>query len=79
MTHISRLGAAILFIGLPGVVVAAGCAALLQNWRKDQALRHEMTTLFTILRLRLAFCLLAAAVLLAGTILASLAVHVVTD
>jgi len=30
MTHISRLGAAILFIGMPGVVVAAGCAALLR-------------------------------------------------
>src|SRR6266513_1928440 len=43
MTHVSRLAAAVLFIGMPGVVVAAGCAALLQNWRKDQALRNDMT------------------------------------
>jgi hypothetical protein len=79
MTHVSRVGAALLFIGMPGVVLAAGCAALLQNWRQDQTLRHDLTTSFIVLRRHFAFGLLAAAVLFAGTILVVVAVHVVTD
>jgi len=79
MTHVSRLAAAVLFIGMPGVVVAAGCAALMRNWCQDQALRHDATMAFAILRRHFAFGLLAAAVLLAGTILAAVAIHVVTD
>ena len=70
MTHVSRLGAAILFIGMPGVVAAAGCAALLRNWHQDQTLRHDATTTIAILRRHFAFGLLVAAVLLAGAILA---------
>jgi|SRR5437016_8851386 len=79
MTHVSRLGAVILFIGMPGVVVAAGCAALLRNWRKDQALRNDVTMTVAIVRRHFAFGLLTAAVLLAGTILTAVAVHMVTD
>jgi len=79
VTHVSRLGAAILFIGMPGIVVTAGCAALLRNWRQDQALRHDATMAFAILRRHFAFGWLAAAVLLAATILAVVAIHVVTD
>jgi len=79
VTHVSRLGAAMLFIGMPGIVVTAGCAVLLRNWHKDQTLRHDATMAFAILRRHFAFGLLAAAVLLAGAILAAVAVHVVTD
>ena len=79
MTHVSRLGAVILFIGMPGVVVAAGCAALLRNWRKDQALRNDVTMTVAIVRRHFALGLLTAAVVLAGTILAAVAVHMITD
>ena len=79
MTHISRLGAAILFIGMPGVVVAAGCAALLRDWRKDQALHKDVTIAVAIVRRHFALGLLTAAVVLAGTILAAVAVHMITD
>ncbi len=66
LTHISRLGAATLFIGMPGVVVVAGCAALLRSWRQDQALRHDVAMTLAILRRHFAIGLLTAAVLLAG-------------
>ncbi len=79
MTHVSRLGATILFIGMPGVAVTAGCAALLRNWGQDQRLRKDLTFAFAILRHHFGFGLLAAAVLFAGTILAVVAVHLVTD
>ncbi len=78
-THISRFGAVILFLGLPGIAVVAGCATLLRKWRRDGALRHDMAMTLAILRRHLAIGLLAAAVLLAGTILTAVAVHVVTD
>jgi len=79
MTHVSRLAAAVLFIGMPGVVVAAGCAALLRNCRKDQALRNDVTMTVAIVRRHFALGLLTAAVVLAGTILAAVAVHMITD
>src|SRR5713101_2038205 len=79
MTHVSLLGAAILFIGMPGAVVFAGCATLLRNWRRNPALRHDVAITLPILRRHFALGLLTAAVLLAGTILVAVAVHVVTD
>jgi len=79
MTHVSRFSAAILFIAMPGVVLIAGCATLLRNWRQDPALRHDSGMTLAILRRHLPFGLLAAAVLLAGTILTAVVVHVITD
>lgn len=78
-THVSRLGAAILFIGMPGAVVVAGFATLLRNWRQDPTLRHDVGMTLAMVRRHLANALLTAAVLLAGTILIAVAVHAVTD
>jgi hypothetical protein len=78
-THVSRLGAAILFIGMPGVVVVAGFATLLGNWRPDPALLHDVAMTLAIVRRHLTIGLLTAAVLLAGTILTAVAVHAITD
>ena len=78
-THVSRLGAAILFIAMPGVVVVAGFATLLRNWRQDPALRHDVAMTLAIVRRHLVIGLLTAAVLLAGTILTAVAVHAITD
>jgi hypothetical protein len=78
-THISRFGAAMLFAGMPGVVVIAGCATLLGNWRQDPALRQDAAITLDIVRRQLASGLLTAAVLLAGAILLVAGVHLVTD
>jgi len=79
MRHVSRFGAAILFIAMPGVVLAAGCATILRNWRQEPALRRDSAMTLAILRRHLPFELLAAAVLLAGAILTAAVVHVITD
>src|SRR5260370_3574569 len=79
VTHVSRLGAATLFIGMPGVVVDAGCVALLRSWRQDQTLRHDLTSTFAVFRRHFLVVLLAAAVLLAGAIFAAGTAHVVAD
>jgi hypothetical protein len=79
VTHVSRFEAAILFIAMPGAVFVTGFAALLRKWRQDPALRHDWGMMFGVLRRHLVFGLLTAAVLLAGTILAAVAVHLITD
>jgi len=79
MTHISRFGAAILFVGMPGIVVVAGCATLLRTWRQDRALREDVTMTISTLRRHLVFGSLMAAVLLGGTILTAVVIHLVAD
>jgi hypothetical protein len=78
-THISRLGAAVLFLGMPGFVVLAGCGAILRMWRRDQALRHDVAIGLTLLRRHLATGFLAVATLLGATILALAVAHLITD
>ncbi len=50
VAHVSQFGPAILFLGMPGSVVLAGCATLLRIWRKDAALRQDSAMTFGILR-----------------------------
>jgi hypothetical protein len=78
-THVSRSGATVLFLGMPGLVVLGGCGTLLRVWRKDEALRQDSAMTFGILRRHFAVGLLTAAVLLAGAILAVVVVHNITD
>jgi hypothetical protein len=78
-THISRLGAATIFTGMPGLVVMVGCAKLLQGWREDQALRQDAVLGLTIVRRHFAIGLLTAATLLATAILTLVVAHIVTD
>jgi hypothetical protein len=77
--HISRVGAAILFIGLPLIVLIVGCATLFRVWREDQTLRNDVMLALTIVRRRLAIALLTTAPLLAAAILLFAVVHVFTD
>lgn len=79
VAHVSRFGAAILFLGMPGLVVLAGGGTLLRKWRADARLRQDSALTFAILRQHLAVGLLTAAVLLAGAVLAAVAVHNITD
>jgi hypothetical protein len=78
-THLSHLGAAVLFLGMPGLVAVAGFGALLRMWRKNQALRHDVLLGLTVFRRHLATGFVALATLLGAAILALALVHVVTD
>ncbi|HYL38480.1 MAG TPA: hypothetical protein VEV17_21360 [Bryobacteraceae bacterium] len=78
-THISPLGAALLFLGAPGVVAMAGCVTLLRAWREDQALRRDTILAFSIFRRHLAIAVLTAGLLLAGAIFALAIGHTITD
>jgi hypothetical protein len=78
-THISRLGAAMLFLVMPGMVVFAGCAALVRSWRENQTLRQDAALGLSIFRRHLAIGLLTTATLLAAAIFLFAVAHLVTD
>jgi hypothetical protein len=69
----------LLFIGLPGLVVLAGFAALIRTWREDQALRHDATLALTIFRRHLTIGFLTTATLLAAAIFTFAVAHLVAD
>ncbi len=77
--HISRSGAALLFIGLPGIVAVAGCVMLVRLWRGNETLRQDVSTALASLRRHLVVCILASATLLACAILAAVFAHIITD
>jgi hypothetical protein len=79
VAHVSRLGATILFLGMPGLVALAGGGTLLRIWRKDAALRQDSATTMAILRRHFAVGLLTAAVAVAAAVLAVVVVHNITD
>jgi hypothetical protein len=75
-THISQMGAAVLFWGLPAAALILGCAVLLRNWREDEALRRDVKLALGIFRQHAVIGLLTVATLLAGAILAGAVAHV---
>ena len=78
-THISHAGAAVLFLGLPGIAIVTGCVALLMVWRGNETLRLDVTAVVASLRRHLAIAILGTGMLLGGAILAAVLVHIVTD
>jgi len=78
-THVSRLGAGILFIGLPSLVAIGGCASLIDAWRRDQGLRMDAAAVLEVLQRREVIAVLTTATLLAGAILVFVIAHVATD
>jgi hypothetical protein len=77
--HISRAGAALLFLGLPGIVVIMGCTALLRIWGENETLRQDATSALASFRRHAALGLMAMATLLACAIVSFAVLHVIAD
>jgi hypothetical protein len=69
----------IFLIAFPLAAFAIGCASVLRGWRHDAELRRAVLQIWTAVRGHCAAVLIAAATLIAGSILAIVAVHVITD
>ena len=78
-THISHSGAALVFIGLPGVAAFAGAVALWVVWRANEALRQDLSGARASLRRHFAVLILGAGTLVAAVILAAVVAHLITD
>src|SRR5262245_27383711 len=78
-THISRVGAAWLFLILPAAALAVGFAGIMLAWRKSETLRRDVGEMIACLRRNLAVAILGSGALLAGAILAAVIAHIITD
>jgi hypothetical protein len=74
-----HIGLQIFLIALPFTALVIGIATLLRTWRSDQQLRRIASDTFATIRTHASFLLIAAATLLAGTILSIVALHILTD
>ena len=73
------LGLDIFLIALPFAAFIIGCVAVLKSWRGDAEFRKAALEMLIVIRRHLATLLIAGATLVAGGILAIVALHVITD
>jgi cytochrome b561 len=74
-----HIGLQIFLIALPFAALIIGAATTLRTWRNDQRLRQLASDTVATLRAQASFLLIAAATVLAGSILAIVALHLLTD
>ena len=73
------LGLDVSLIALPFAALIIGCATVMRRWHSDAELRQGVRQTFAVVRSQLATLLIAVATLMAGGILAIVALHVATD
>jgi hypothetical protein len=73
------LGLDIFLIALPLAAFVIGCAAVLRTWRADAELREAALKTLGAVRAHLSPLLIAGSTLVAGAILAIVALHLITD
>jgi hypothetical protein len=71
-------GLDVFLIALPFAAFVIGCATALRRWRSDAGLRQTALETLVVVRAHLATLLIAGATLMAGGILAIVAMHMVT-
>lgn len=79
MQHVSRLGAGVLFLGLPAVALAIGCGLLAQKWHSDDAFRQDAIVAFSAVRRNLTIAFVTIATALAAAIFLFTVIHIFTD
>jgi hypothetical protein len=78
-SHHIVLGLYVSLIGMPLAAFTVGCAMVLRSWRADAHFRRATLEVFTIARANVASLLIAGATLMAGGILAIVAMHMITE
>jgi hypothetical protein len=74
-----HLGLDVFLIAMPFAAFVIGCVTVLRSWRGDEELRRAALKTLTAARAHLATLLIAGATLVAGCVLAIVALHVITD
>ncbi|HWY29842.1 MAG TPA: hypothetical protein VNX46_03750 [Candidatus Acidoferrum sp.] len=73
------LGLYVFLIAMPLAAFVIGCAIVLRGWRKDMEFRQAALGIFTVARAHVASLLIAGVTLMAGGILAIVAMHMITE
>lgn len=77
--HITKVGAAILFLALPALVLAIGWGVMMRAWVRDEAFRDGVREAMATLRRYASVVFVAGATALAGAIFVFAVVHMLTD
>jgi hypothetical protein len=78
-SHHVVLGLYVFLIAMPLAAFVLGCAIVLRSWRSDAEFRRATLEIFTTVRAHVASLLIAGATLMAGGILAIVAMHMITE
>jgi hypothetical protein len=78
-SHHVVLGLYVFLVAMPLAAFLAGCAMVLRNWRSDAQFRQATLEMFSTARTHVASLLIAGATLMAGSILALVAMHLITE
>ena len=78
-SHHLVLGLYVFLIAMPLAAFVAGGATVLRNWRSDAEFRRATLDMFTTARAHVASLLIAGATVMAGGILAIVAMHLITE
>lgn len=73
------LGLDVFLIALPFAVFVTGCTTLVRSWRREEEFRRAALETLAAVHAQMAMLFIAAATLMAGGILAIVALHSVTD
>jgi hypothetical protein len=74
-----RIGLQLFLISFPFVAFILGASTILRTWRTDAQLRKLASETLASFRAQASFLLIAAATIIAGSILAIVALHLLTD
>lgn len=78
-SHHTFLGLYVFLIAMPLAALAAGGAVVRLSWRGDTEFRRDISAIFAIARAHWTALLVAGAALIAGGILAIVALHLITE
>ncbi len=74
-----HVGLDLFLIALPLAAFVVGCSALVRGWSRDAEMRRAALEMLAAIRAHMATLLITGATLVAGGILAIVAVHMITD
>lgn len=78
-SHHVLVGLDVFLIAMPLAAFLVGSAMLLRSWRSDAALRRDALEICAMVRANVASLLIAISTLMAGGILAIVALHMITE
>ena len=78
-SHHVVIGLYVFLIAMPLAAFVVGCAIVLRSWRSDAEFRRAILEISTTVRAHVASLLIAGVTLMAGGILAVVAMHMITE
>jgi hypothetical protein len=78
-SHHVVLGLYVALVAMPLAAFVVGCATVLHSWRSDAEFRRATREIITTVHAHVASLLIAGATLMAGGILAIVAMHMITE